>query len=257
MNLVVVDIGNTKTMLGLAQDGKIQKTWKMVTHKNMLADEYVTHFNSFLSQIETSWEKTPVCFSSVVPHITEQLRKHSGHRSDVHFVNYESPVDFSIQLQTPQTLGADRITTTQAAVKKHGLPLIVVDAGTATTITAVNKKNEFIGGSISPGIGISSQALFKEAAALATIQLKIPETAIGNNTNAAILSGICLGHAGMIEKMVERFENEIGETCTVLATGGGMELLLPSLPKKYISEPTLALEGLVSIYQNVQTGGAA
>ncbi|MCC7460340.1 MAG: type III pantothenate kinase [Proteobacteria bacterium] len=256
MNLVVVDIGNTKTMLGFVQNDKIVRTWKMATHKNMLADEYVAHFNNFLSQVKTSWESNPVCVASVVPHITEQLRKHSQNRNDIHFVNHESSVDFSIHLPTPQTLGSDLIAAAQGALKKHTSPLIIVDAGTATTITVINRDQQFIGGAICPGMGISSQALFNQASALSAIQLKLPETSIGNKTNDAILSGICLGHASMIEKMIERFESELKDACTVLVTGGAMETLLGALPKRYIFEPTLTLEGLISIYQNMTKGSA-
>lgn len=250
MNLVVVDIGNTKTMLGFVQNDKIIKTWKMATHKNMLADEYIAHFNNFLSQVQTSWEANPVCVASVVPHITEQLRVHSRSRNDIHFVNSESPIDFSINLPTPQTLGSDLIAAAEGAIQKHQAPLIIVDAGTATTITVLNRQNQFIGGAICPGLGISSQALFTQASALSPIQLKLPETSIGNKTNDAILSGICLGHASMIEKMIERFETELKDQCTVLVTGGAMETLLSALPKRYVYEPTLTLDGLISIYQN-------
>jgi type III pantothenate kinase len=250
MNLVVVDIGNTKTMLGFVQNDKIIKTWKMATHKNMLADEYVAHFNNFLSQVQTSWETNPVCVASVVPHITEQLRVHSNNRNNIHFVNSESPIDFSINLPTPQTLGSDLIAAAQGATQKHKAPMIIVDAGTATTITVLNQENQFIGGAICPGLGISSQALFTQASALSPIQLKLPETSIGNKTNDAILSGICLGHASMIEKMIERFETELKAQCTILVTGGAMETLLGALPKRYIYEPTLTLDGLISIFKN-------
>lgn len=254
--MIVVDVGNTKTLLGFVQHGQIQKTWKMATHKNMLADEYIAHFNNFLSQIQTSWEKNPVCIASVVPHITEQLKTYNKTRNDIHFVNHESAIDFSIELPTPQTLGADLIAAAQGAIQKHKAPLIIVDAGTATTITVVNQKTQFIGGAICPGVGISSQALFTQASALSPIQLHLPEQPIGNKTNDAILSGICLGHASMIQKMVERFEAQLKYTCTVLLTGGAIEMLLPALPENYIFEPTLTLEGLISIYSKNQEANA-
>jgi len=255
--MIVVDIGNTKTMLGFVRNGRIEKTWKMATHKNMLADEYVSHFNNFLSQIKTSWEGNPICVASVVPHITEQLRVHSKDRDDIHIVNFESSIDFFIKLPTPQTLGSDLIAAGQGAIQKYQVPLIIVDAGTATTITVINRNNEFIGGAICPGMGISSHALFTQASALSAIQLKLPEDPIGDKTNDAILSGVCLGHASMIEKMIERFEKQINDTCTVLVTGGAIETLLHALPKHYKYEPTLTLEGLISIYNKVQKRGKA
>ena len=195
--------------------------------------------------------------ASVVPHITEQLKNYSHARSDTHFVYFESPIDFSIELPNPQTMGPDIIAAAQGAVLKHSSPLIIVDAGTATTITVVNRKKQFIGGAICPGVGISSQALFSNASALSAIQLTLPETFIGHKTNDAILSGVCFGHASMIEKMVERFEIELGDKCTTILTGGAIEMLLSALPKKYIHEPNLTLEGLISIYQNIQSRGAA
>ena len=247
--MIVVDIGNTKTLLGFVDQGKIQKTWKMTTHKNLMADEYIAHFNNFLSQIETTWEKNPICVASVVPHITEQLKTTAKNRSDVHFVSSESPVDFTIELPNPRVLGADLIAAGQGAILKYKTPLIIVDAGTATTLMMINEKNQFIGGAICPGIGISSQALFSQAAALAPIQLTVPEEVIGNATNNAILSGVCFGHASMIEKMIERFEKHLGKTCTVVTTGGAMELLAKILPEQYVYQPTVTLLGLISIYE--------
>ncbi len=248
--MIVIDIGNTKTILGYVRDGKIQKTWKMATHKNMLADEYIAHFNQFLSQIQTSWESNPVCVASVVPHITEQLRNATAKRSDVHFVHHESPLHFSIHLPNPRTLGADLIAATEGAVSKYKLPMIIVDAGTATTITLIDREKKFIGGAICPGVGISSQALFSNASALSPLPLELPKQVIGNQTNSAILSGICLGHASMIEKMIERCEKEIGESCSVITTGGAMDMLMPALPSRYILDATLTLDGLISIQQN-------
>lgn len=249
--MIVVDIGNTKTLLGFVKDGKLQKTWKMATHKNLLADEYIAHFNNFLSQIQTNWNDNPICIASVVPHISEQLKLVSVGRGKVHFVSFTSPVNFTIKLPNPKTLGADLIAAAEGAVLKYSCPLIIVDAGTATTITVVNDKKEFIGGAICPGVGISSQALFTQASALSPVQLELPERAVGDQTNNAILSGICLGHASMIEKMIERFEKELGFTCNVLTTGGAMEMLMPALPKRFYFEPTLTLQGLISIYKSV------
>jgi type III pantothenate kinase len=249
--MIIIDIGNTKTMLGLFQDGKIRKTWKMATHKNMLADEYVAHFGTFLKQAGASWENLPVCIASVVPHITQQLRSHVSHRTDVHFVSHLSPVDFMIDLPSPQTLGPDLVAAAQGAILKISAPMIIVDAGTATTITVITSEKKFIGGAILPGMGISANALFSSASALAPIQLQLPSKPIGNNTHDAILSGICLGHASMIENMITRFENELQISCNVVVTGGAIEPLIPAMPKRFIHEPKLTLEGLVSIHQKV------
>ncbi len=97
--------------------------------------------------------------------------------------------------------------------------------------------------------------MFAQASALSPIELKLPSNTIGNKTSDAILSGVCLGHASMIEKMIDRFEKDLQDTCTILVTGGAIETLLPALPTRYIHEPTLTLDGLISIYQNVITRG--
>lgn len=246
--MIAIDIGNSKTHVGFVTAGKVTRTWKLATNKSLLADEYIAQWNLFLSTIDRRFEDLPCCIASVVPHVTEQIRLKIKDRTDVHLVHWQSPVEFEIQLPRPQTLGADLIAAAQGALLKFSPPLIIIDAGTATTVTVINRKRQFIGGSISPGLGISAQALFQSAAALSPVELQLPEKAIGDHTQQAVLSGVCLGHALMVEKMVERFESELGERCTVVATGGAIERIASALPERFIIEPHLTLEGLVHIH---------
>jgi type III pantothenate kinase len=252
--MIVVDIGNTKTMLGFVQDGEIVKTWKMATHKDLSNDEYISMFNRCLLEMKTTWDRTPVCISCVIPSITSALSKDISNQH--HFISHQSPIDYKIQITKPQNLGSDMVAAAQGALTKHPAPLIIVDAGTATTISVLNRNKEFIGYAICPGMGISSEALFSSASALSSIPLELPLQVMGKETSEAMLSGICIGHASMIEKMIERIENDLGEKTTVLLTGGAIETLIPILPKHYIFEPTLTLTGLISIYQNTEKGTA-
>ena len=249
--MIAIDIGNTKTLVGYVENKKIIKTWKMATHKNLLSDEYLVFINHFLSQVGTAFQKQDVCIASVVPHITAQLQTiETSH--PIHFVTHQSPLSYAIDLPHPETMGADLVAAAQGALQKFKSPLIIVDAGTATTITVIDDNNKFRGGAICPGMGISSQALFTHAAALSPIGLKLPTHAIGNKTIDAVQSGSCLGHAAMIEKMIEKFEMELGYQTHVILTGGAIELLLQALPARYLYEPYLTLHGLISIFDNLK-----
>ncbi|MEZ4705405.1 MAG: type III pantothenate kinase [Bdellovibrionota bacterium] len=253
--MLAIDIGNTKTALGLFDHQRLVHSWKFRTEKKRLADEFFANVDQYLSKAQTSIaDQDALCISSVVPELTGEIRN-APVQTPIHFVTHLSPIDFSITLPNPQTLGPDLISAAQAGLDLYSPPLILVDAGTATTITVVNQKREFIGGAICPGLGISSQALFNAASALSAVTLSIPPAVIGNQTETAVQSGLCRGHAAMIEGLVNQCKQELDDpSATVLITGGAMNTLRSILPSDYRYHPDLALYGISKIYQHLMEG---
>ena len=123
---------------------------------------------------------------------------------DIHFVTWQTPRSFDIEIPKPHTIGTDRIANIEAAVRKIGVPSIIVDAGTAITVDVVNNKKQFLGGMISPGVGISLEALYESAARLSPVPMKVPERVIGNTTAHSLHSGIQFGFSSLIDGLIEQ-----------------------------------------------------
>jgi type III pantothenate kinase len=169
---------------------------------------------------------------------------------DLEFVHAAAPLDFTIHIDTPAQLGADLIASAQAALLLSKPPLIVVDAGTATTVMMINADGQFIGGAIAPGMGISADALSQQASALTHVEWTLPSSVFGKNTVQAIQNGLLRGHAGCIEKLVTcMMQEKQTPHAQVWLTGGAMETLRPLLPKHYNYHPHLTLEGIMHIGQ--------
>ncbi|MCB0327940.1 MAG: type III pantothenate kinase [Bdellovibrionales bacterium] len=250
--MIAVDIGNTKTSLGLFQGQELIRSWRFRTEKKRLADEFFTQLRMYLAQVGVHLEdQDGVCISSVVPELTGEIRGYDL-GAPLHFVSHQSPIDFHIKLPSPQSLGPDIICVSQACIELYDCPIVMIDAGTATTVMAINENKEFIGGAICPGLGISSQALFKAASALSAVTLTVPPKAIGQDTESAVQSGLCRGHAAMIEGLAQSFRTELGrQDAQVVMTGGAIRSLKDLMPSDYVYRPDLALQGLRSIFSKL------
>ena len=154
-----------------------------------------------------------------------------------------------ILYDNPKQLGADRIVDAVAAIRLYGAPAIVVDFGTATVFDAVNEHGDYLGGAIAPGIGIASEALFSRAAMLYRVQLERPPTAIGKNTIHAMQSGILFGYVGLVEGVVQRFQDELGGEAKVVATGGWARQIAQETDCIDVVDPELTLNGLRIIFE--------
>ena len=197
-----------------------------------------------------------VIISSVVPPVLNSMRtavlKLTGKRPFV--VGPGIKTGLNILLDNPQQVGSDLIVAAVAALREYKPPLILIDMGTATTISVINKDRAYLGGCICPGVRISAEALSSRAALLPGIDLDQPRRAIGKNTTDCMRSGIMLGAACMLDGMIERMEQELGERATVVATGGIARFVLPMCRREIAYDRNLLLKGLAILYQMNRKG---
>ena len=189
--------------------------------------------------------------ASVVPQVLNSvqtaLKKLTGKTALV--VGPGLKTGLNIKVENPSQTGADLVVGCVAALREHKAPLIVIDMGTATTVVVVDKDGAFIGGSISPGVKISVDALTERTALLPGLQLDQPRKAIGRNTIDCMRSGIMLGNACMLDGLVERMEEELGYKTTVIATGGIAKFVVPMCKREMIYDKDLLVKGLATLYR--------
>ena len=246
--LLVIDVGNTNAVLGVYEGSELRQDWRIRTERNTTEDEFNVLINSLFAAGNISVRHVDrTIISCVVPPMVTILdafcRKYLGHAPQ--WVDAKNCAGMPILLKNPAEVGADRIVNGIAAFKKYGTSLIVVDFGTATTFDAISEKGEYLGGAISPGIGIASEALFREASKLPRVEIFAPpEKVIGKDTISSIKSGIIFGYAGLVDGIVRRMQAEMGTQPKVIATGGLARLLFDVSETIEAVEPALTLEGL-------------
>src|SRR5512135_1678499 len=235
--LLVVDVGNTNTVLGVFQSasgsvggpyGPLIAHWRVATSKTQTVDEYGVLFrNLFAIEGLEVKEVKGIGISSVVPPLDSTLREMCERyfHSRPLFVEPGVKTGMPVHYDNPAEVGADRIVNGVAAFEKFGGPCIVVDFGTATTFDAVSKKGEYLGGVIAPGIGISAEALFERTARLPRVDIRKPARVIGSNTVGSVQSGLYYGYLGLVDGILERLLAELGSEAKVVATGGLASLI--------------------------------
>ncbi len=256
--LLAFDVGNTNIVLGVFKDGNLIQNWRMETDYNKSADEYGMIINQLFSYegLNTK-EVKDVIISTVVPSVLYTLQhlsmKYFNRRAIV--IGPGIKTGLIIKYDNPKQVGADRIVNAVAAYAKYGGPLIIVDFGTATTFCAVTENAEYLGGSIAPGIKISSDALFEKTAKLPKVELESPGHVICRNTIESMQSGLVYGHMGMVQFIVNRMKGELmqnsssGRTPKVVATGGLATLITSGIDCIDCIDKLLTLEGLEIIYE--------
>lgn len=249
--IIAVDIGNTNIVLGCIEDDKILFEARMATDLIKTSDQYCAELKTMLSLFEVAPEDIDgSIISSVVPPVLNSfktaIRKLTGCSALV--VGPGIKTGLNIRMDNPSEVGSDLIVAAVAAIAEYGAPLLLVDMGTATTITAIDESGAFVGGCICLGVKISMEALTGRTAQLPGISLDEPRCAIGKNTRDSMRSGIMLGAASMLDGLLDRMEAELGTKVTVVATGGISKFVLPLCRRKMIYDRSLMLKGLKLLY---------
>ena len=213
--LFVVDIGNTQTVMGVFQDDSLLRDWRVATDKSKTSDEYGVLIKNLLAAVDIQFfDFHAVTISSVVPLLTQTFEEFC--RKYLHInpliVGPGMKTGMPILMDNPKEVGADRIVNAVAAYRRFGQACIVVDFGTATTFDCISAAGEYLGGVISPGVGISLEALFKGTSKLPRVEIIRPRTVIGKNTVHSIQSGIFYGYVSMVDGMVARLQKRNGGT---------------------------------------------
>jgi type III pantothenate kinase len=255
--LAVMDIGNTHVVLGVYEGSCLKCRLRFRTEHHLTSDELGHLITSLLSRHVIFAEQIEaVCISSVVPELDramdEACKVYLGR--EALWVGRQLQTSMPLLIDHPQELGADRVVNSYAAWKKFHTSLIVVDLGTATTLDVISGIGEYVGGAIVPGIKISSEALFGAASKLSPVTLESPHRVIGKNTKEQIQIGLILGHAALIDGLVERMQEELAGPCYVIATGGLAPFMKQASKTIQIIEPDLMLFGLCLLYQEYKSG---
>ncbi len=250
--LLVIDIGNTNTNLGVfSNEGILCKSWNIASDIKRFEDEYGMLILSLLQNSNIIEHIDGAIISSVVAPLCETykiaLEKYLNISPFI--LTHKAKLPVKIDLKQPKEAGADRIANASAAAVLYKLPAIVIDLGTATSFDIVDENKNFIGGIIAPGLKIQAKSLSQFTSKLPKLKIEAPQNAIGKDTISAMLSGIVRGHAAMIEGMIEQCEKELGQRATVIATGGYSSVLFDNMKRgfDYIN-PSLTLEGLRYLY---------
>lgn len=254
--LLAVDVGNTNVVLGVYQgagpEARLIGDWRIRTDRERTTDEHGMLVKDLLEHNGIALHQVHhVAISSVVPTMNETLadlsRRYFG--TEPFVVSKETDPGIKIHYQPASDVGADRICNAVGAFARYGGPAIIVDFGTATTFDAIGSNGDYLGGAIMPGIGISMDALFRNAARLYRVELVAPPHAVGTTTSHAMQSGLVFGFAGQTDAMVDRFRKEIGETARVIATGGLAELIHKESRTIELVDQRVTLEGLRLLFE--------
>jgi type III pantothenate kinase len=249
--LLAVDVGNTQTHLGAFDGERLVEHWRFQTRAGATGDELAERIAGMLALSGVGLEDLDaVCVSSVVPPLGAQYEQLSDRYTDADCLCIGPGVKtgMPIRIDNPLEVGADRLVNAVAAYERFKSACVVVDFGTGINFDAVSAAGEYLGGAIAPGLEISLTALVERAARIGRIELEEPETAIGRSSRAAIQSGVVFGFAGLIDGVVRRIEEEMGEV-ELLATGGLASTIVPFTETIEEVDEMLTLKGLRLIHE--------
>ncbi len=251
--LLVFDVGNTNIVLGLYDGDKMIYHWRAATNELKTADEYAASLGMMFQLDGVTFAMvTDIIISSVVPPVNptlEYLCRRYFHVEPM-MVGPGMKTGLNILYDNPRELGADRIVNAVAGITLYGGPLIIIDLGTATTFCAIDEKKRYLGGAVTPGIGISMEALFQRASKLPRIELTPASSVICKNTVSAMQSGLYYGAIGQVDGIVRRMKKEMGyKEIKVIATGGLADLIASQSETIDVIDPLLTLKGLYILFK--------
>lgn len=256
--ILTINIENTNTIIGCNENSKFIFVESISTNTSRTELEYAISLKNILELHKLEISKVEgAIISSVVPPVTSivkgAVKRIFGKEAIV--IGPGVKTGLNIMTDNPAQLGSDLVANAVAGIAKYEVPMIIVSMGTATTISVINEKKQYVGGMIIPGIQVSSESLTRETAQLPKIGLEKPKRAIGTNTIECMKSGLIYGNAACIDGSIARIEKELGfSVATIVATGEYIRHILPHCERKMCLDETLLLEGLKLIYEKNQKG---
>lgn len=250
--ILAIDIGNTNIVVGCIDDEKTYFIERLSTVRTKTELEYAVDLKTVLDIYHIKKTDIEGCIiSSVVPQITDiaRLAAEKILKKEVMVLGPGVKTGLNIMMDNPGQLGADMVADAVAGLASYPVPFIVIDMGTATTVSVVNDKKQYIGGMILPGVGVSLDALTSRASQLSGISIDAPKHIIGKNTIECMKSGVLYSNAAALDGIVERIEEELGQRTTVIATGGLAKKIVSHCKREIILDEDLLLKGLRIIYE--------
>lgn len=252
--LLALDVGNTHVVVGLMEGRQVRRSFRIATRRDNAVGDYAVALSQLLELAEVDRRDVEqVIISSVVPPVTRALqgaaRLLTGREPLVVGENVRCRIP--VMIRHPETLGADLLTAAVGALDLYRPPLLLIDMGTATTISYISSRRSYEGGLMFPGVRLSLDALSDHTAQLPDISLQHPKSLIGKNTEDCMRSGIVYGTAGMLDGVIDRIREVLpqGETPTIVATGSNAPVIVRYCRNKVLYDKYLLMEGLWDIYQ--------
>lgn len=252
--LLAIDIGNSHIVCGVFHDSTLISHWRLSSDHSKTPDEYSIVLRSLLQSHKIQPEDILGCIvTSVVPPLTHifDLLAQSLIGQPPLIVTSACPHGLILRYSNPEEIGTDRLVNAAAAFASYRRSVIIVDFGTATTFCIVTQEGEYLGGTIAPGLKSAADTLHTKTAKLPKVDLVIPVSVIGNDTTSSMQAGIMYGYAGLVDEIVRRIQQEIGESPVVIATGGLAQTIVPISHTIQEVRPNLTLEGLKLLYDRM------
>lgn len=249
--ILALDVGNTNIVIGCIEEGKIICDGRLATDHKKTMEEYAIHFKMYFEMHKIDINKFEgAIISSVVPLLTNSLKRAIEMVAGVTplIVGPGIKTGLNIKTDNPNLLGADLVVDAVAAIHEYQAPMLIFDMGTATTCSVIDKDLNYLGGMIFPGVKVAADALANNASQLPHISLEAPKNVIGRNTVDCMKGGLILGNAAMMDGIIERIEEELGEKTTVIATGGLSKCIVEHCKKTVIYDNDLLIKGLWLLY---------
>lgn len=250
--ILALDIGNTNIVIGCIDKERTYFIERLSTVRTKTELEYAVDIKTVLDIYHIKRGDIEGCIiSSVVPQITNvaKLAAEKIIKKEVMILGPGVKTGLNIMMDNPGQLGADLVADAVAGISEYTVPLIIFDMGTATTVSVVDSKKNYVGGMILPGVRVSLDALTARASQLSGISIEAPRKVIGKNTIECMKSGILYSNAAAIDGIIDRIEKELGQKATVLATGGLAKKIVPHCMRNVILDEDLLLKGLLVIYE--------